>query len=558
MRDLSMRCALRVAGLGLIAAGLAMGQADAGCSACHEDVAKKVKGSTHATVDCATCHPKHERFPHPAGVAKPACAQCHPQVASENAKGVHGQARARGNQAAPDCGVCHGSPHETLRTASQQFRQAVPDTCGMCHKEVVDQYRASVHGKALMEGVRNAPLCTDCHGEHSILAHSQPASPVNAGHIRDTCAGCHGNVRLSRKFGLPSDRVLTFDASYHGLAGKSGSQSVANCASCHGYHNILPSSDPKSTVNAKNLPATCGHCHAGAGSRFALGPIHWVEGGKEPAGVRWVRNLYLGMIPLIIGLMFVHNLADWIRKLFRLRFLAMAGIVPRTSSPSHLSAEIRMYGAERIQHALMVVSFAVLAWTGFALKYPDQWWARPLLAWETVFPVRATIHRIAGAVMIGVSLAHMVALTANRRLRGHWMEMWPRVGDAREGLVNFAWLLGLRRQKPKLSAHSYVEKAEYWAVIWGTAVMGLTGVLLWAVNYTLAWLPKSWLDVATAIHFYEAVLATLSILVWHFYFVIFDPEVYPMDTAWLTGFSPRKRDSRHPAGPKPIEHGGRP
>ena len=558
MRDLSMRCALRVAGLGLIAAGLVMGQADAGCPACHEDVAKKVKASTHATVDCATCHPKHERFPHPAGVAKPACAQCHPQVASENAKGVHGQARARGNQAAPDCGVCHGSPHETLRTASQQFRQAVPDTCGMCHKEVVDQYRASVHGKALMEGVRNAPLCTDCHGEHSILAHSQPASPVNAGHIRDTCAGCHGNVRLSRKFGLPSDRVLTFDASYHGLAGKSGSQSVANCASCHGYHNILPSSDPKSTVNAKNLPATCGHCHAGAGSRFALGPIHWVEGGKEPAGVRWVRNLYLGMIPLIIGLMFVHNLADWIRKLFRLRFVAMAGLVPRTSSPSHLSAEIRMYGAERIQHALMVVSFAVLAWTGFALKYPDQWWARPLLAWETVFPVRATIHRIAGAVMIGVSLAHMVTLAASRRLRGHWTEMWPRVGDAREGLVNFAWLLGLRRQKPKLSAHSYVEKAEYWAVIWGTAVMGLTGVLLWAVNYTLAWLPKSWLDVATAIHFYEAVLATLSILVWHFYFVIFDPEVYPMDTAWLTGFSPRKRDSRHPAGPKPIEHGGRP
>ena len=160
--------------------------------------------------------------------------------------------------------------------------------------------------------------------------------------------------------------------------------------------------------------------------------------------------------------------------------------------------------------------------------------------------------------MIGASLVHIVALAASRRLRGHWMEMWPRVGDAREGLLNFAWLLGLRGQKPKLSAHSYVEKAEYWAVIWGTAVMGLTGVLLWAVNYTLAWLPKSWLDVATAIHFYEAVLATLSILVWHFYFVIFDPEVYPMDTAWLTGFSPRKRDSRQSAGPKHSEPGSRP
>jgi len=363
-------------------------------------------------------------------------------------------------------------------------------------------------------------------------------------------------VRLSRKFGLPSDRVLTFDASFHGLASKSGSQSIANCASCHGYHNILPSSDPKSTVNVKNLPATCGHCHHGAGSRFALGPIHWVEGGKEPAGVRWVRNLYLGMIPVFIGLMFVHNLADWIRKLFRLRFLAMAGIAPRTSTPSHLSAEVRMYAPERIQYALLLVSCAILAWTGFALKYPDQWWARPLLAWESVFPVRATIHRIAGAVMIGVSLVHMVSLTASRRLRGHWMEMWPRVGDAREGLLNFAWLLGLRKQKPRLSAHGYVEKAEYWAVVWGTGVMALTGVLLWAVNYTLAWLPKSWLDIATAVHFYEALLATLSIVVWHFYFVIFDPEVYPMDTAWLTGVSPRKRDSHRLAGAKHGEHGG--
>ena len=165
-----------------------------------------------------------------------------------------------------------------------------------------------------------------------------------------------------------------------------------------------------------------------------------------------------------------------------------------------------------------------------------------------MFPVRATVHRIAGAVMIGVSLLHVISLIASRRLREHWLEMWPRVGDAREGLLNLAYLLGLREQKPRLSSHGYVEKAEYWAVVWGTAVMALTGLLLWAVNYTLVWFPKSWLDVATAVHFYEAVLATLSIVVWHFYFVIFDPEVYPMDTAWLTGDSVRERASPTHAG----------
>jgi len=520
-------------------------QGDGGCAACHEEISKKLKASTHATVDCATCHPKHENVPHPEGIPKPACAQCHPQVAREDARGVHGRARASGNQAAPDCGMCHGSPHETLRPSTQRFRQTVPDTCGMCHTEVVEQYRASVHGRALMEGNPNAPLCTDCHGEHSILSRREADSPVNATKVRDTCARCHGDLRLSRKFGLPADRVLSFDASYHGLAGKAGSQSVANCGSCHGYHNILPSKDPKSTINAKNLPQTCGKCHPGAGSRFALGPIHWVAGGQEPAGVRWVRSLYLGMIPATIFLMFVHNLADFVRKVRRLRFSQAAGIPGKTGQPIG-AAEIRMYTWERIQHLLLLTSFSVLVWTGFALKYPDQWWARPLLMWENVFPLRATVHRIAGAVLIGVALLHIGTLVASRRLRQHWMELWPRIGDAREGSLNLMYLLGLRKQKPKLSAHGYVEKAEYWAVVWGTAVMAITGLMLWAVNYTLAWLPKSWLDVTTSIHFYEAILATLSIVVWHFYFVIFDPEVYPLDTAFINGRSPRRRDGHHP------------
>ena len=78
-------------------------------------------------------------------------------------------------------------------------------------------------------------------------------------------------------------------------------------------------------------------------------------------------------------------------------------------------------------------------------------------------------------------------------------------------------------------------------MLWGTALMVVTGALLWFENTSLRWLPKWALDVATALHFYEAVLATLAILVWHLYWVIFDPDVYPMDTAWWTGRSPEAR-----------------
>jgi hypothetical protein len=74
--------------------------------------------------------------------------------------------------------------------------------------------------------------------------------------------------------------------------------------------------------------------------------------------------------------------------------------------------------------------------------------------------------------------------------------------------------------------------------------MAASGIMLWANNLMLKLLPKTWLDVSTAIHFYEAVLATLAIVVWHFYSVIFDPDVYPLDTAWYTGVSVRKHEVR--------------
>lgn len=508
----------------------------ADCAACHEQSAK-IKDTPHAALGCAACHPKHETYPHPAGVPRPACAQCHEDTARRDAEGVHGQARRRG-EPAPDCAVCHGDVHQILSPKSMAFRQAVPDTCGMCHTDVVAQYLESVHGAALKRGIPDTPLCTDCHGEHSILPHTHPASLVHRSHIRETCERCHGDVRLARRFQLPADRVVSYEASYHGMAAKAGSQTVANCASCHGYHNILPSTDPRSTIHPKNLAATCGQCHPGAGKRFTIGRIHWVEGEGEPAPVRWARLFYLTLIPVTIGLMLLHNSADWIRKLWRLRFgnpdpVATLAVVP--------SLEVRMYRFERIQHGLLILSFAVLVWTGFALKYSDQWWARPLVAWEHIFPVRATVHRVAGVVLIAVSVMHVISLIVDRNLRRHWKELMPRAEDARQAWQNLAWLVGLRKPRPVLSSHSYVEKAEYWAVVWGVVIMAVTGIALWASDFMLAYLPKVWLDFATTVHFYEAVLATLAIVVWHFYAVIFDPEVYPMDPAWLTGRSVRRR-----------------
>lgn len=513
------------------------------CVSCH-DQGQKLAKSAHAGLTCDTCHDGHEQYPHAANIPKPQCVTCHQDQAGAYANGVHGQERQHGNEAAPDCGMCHGSAHELLPPKSQAFRTAVPDTCGMCHTEVVQQFRASVHGQALARGITQAPLCTDCHGEHAILKHTNADSPVNEAHIRDTCGSCHGDVMLTRRFGLPSDRLVSYDSSFHGLAYKSGDQTVANCASCHGVHNILPSSDRKSTINAKNLPATCGKCHPGAGTRFAIGSIHVVQGQTEPAAVNWVRQFYLLVIPVTLGLMFLHNAGDWIRKTLRARFHATV------SKGATGIREMRVLPFERVQHAGLAIAFIALAWTGFALKYPDQWWARPLLLLEGRWPVRGIVHRTAAVLFLATAITHVVSLLVNRGLRRHWKEMLPKVGDAREALSGFAYNLGLGSDSPARSSHSYVEKAEYWALIWGTVVMAATGLLLWANDLALRFLPKIWLDVATSIHFYEAILAAAAIVIWHFYSTIFDPDVYPLDTAFLTGFGVKKQaahQEEHPA-----------
>jgi cytochrome b subunit of formate dehydrogenase len=104
--------------------------------------------------------------------------------------------------------------------------------------------------------------------------------------------------------------------------------------------------------------------------------------------------------------------------------------------------------------------------------------------------------------------------------------------------------LGIRQQKPSYKHYNYIEKAEYWALVWGSIVMALTGGLMTWASWTLRVFPKWLFDVVTAIHYYEAILACLAILVWHAYFVMFDPDEYPMKWTWITGM-PSAADRRH-------------
>src|SRR5271157_2138975 len=324
------------------------------CTECHAEEVTALASSIHGQAakhddpdapKCVSCHgPIHAVKPSSeadSAIARKnladTCAKCHSDAGflsrhkipiahpvESYKQSVHGRAVASGNEKAADCSSCHGShdiyPARDARSNVNHWK--VPETCGQCHKEIARQFNESVHGEAVKAGVRDAPVCTDCHGEHLIMDPSNAASPLSAENISaETCGRCHGDPRLALRYNLPADRLPSYAGSYHGLALEGGKLTAANCASCHGVHDILPSSDPRSTVNAANLPKTCGQCHKGVGeSKFTIGPVHvQTNAGPNHPVVKWIRWTYWVLIPFTLGFMLLHNLLDLLAKLIRRR-----------------------------------------------------------------------------------------------------------------------------------------------------------------------------------------------------------------------------------------------
>ncbi|MDP3790939.1 MAG: cytochrome b/b6 domain-containing protein [Candidatus Omnitrophota bacterium] len=441
---------------------------------------------------------------------------------------VHGKALIeKGLISAAVCTDCHGS-HDLYSMAnpkSKIYRTNVPSTCGKCHENVSKTYERSVHGKSVLAGRREAPVCTDCHGEHSIKSHSEPSSSVYPTAISEkTCPRCHASETVISKYRLPGNMVKTYMESYHGLASKSGSTVVANCASCHGVHDILPSSDPNSSVNKANLPQTCGKCHPGAGARLAKGSVHINPSATRDRAVFYVTIFYIFLIIMTIGGMSIYVGLDYLSRL-REHY-------KRVRSEAKI---MRWTFNERLQHGLLLITFTVLAYTGFALRFSDAWWAFPFTVVKGGFDWRGILHRCMAVIFCLLCVYHAGFLIFTKRGKIEFKAFLPRMKDFVDLYKMLMYNLGISKEKPKFERFNFIEKSEYWALIWGALIMIVTGLLLTFNNLAMRYLPKWLLDVAATIHFYEALLATLAILIWHLYFSIFSPEHYPMNWSWLTG-----------------------
>jgi len=544
----------------------AVGRFDGGCGSCHADVEATYRSSVHrfgrlhgneGAATCADCHQGHRVLSadDPAAPINPVnipamCGHCHgdeavvaanfvrlPITLSRYQESVHGKADKSLVHAAT-CTDCHGvhDLQHAQHAESSINRFNLSRTCGKCHVGIGAEYEGSIHGQALAIGIADAPMCNNCHDEHLIRSPDDPEAATTPNQVsRKLCGSCHTDPEMAAKYGITAGVVESYLDSYHGWAVDRGGTLVATCVDCHTVHSIRSPLDPQSSIHQDNVTATCGQCHERSIETFARSYTH-ASALAARGPHEWAKLIYLVLIGVVLGGMGVHNLIVARYELHQHRI--------RRSREDYV---VRWRKVERVQHLVLLTSFAGLAITGFALRVPDAWWVHVLgLAGNEA--LRATLHRALAVVLVVASLYHLGWIVLSRRGRMNLGKIVLRGSDFLHFPQNMLYHLGLRRERPHFDRFDYTQKAEYWAVIWGTIVMALTGAILWFPDLFTGWLPAWAVRVSEVVHYYEAILAVSAIVIWHLFYVVFMPSEYPMSTIWLNGRMPAHEwKTMHPA-----------
>ena len=372
------------------------GMADADCMRCHGNpdikasrdgrslvVAQgEIRDSRHTKVACSQCHAEvnasHTR-PCETITKKVECSSCHAEMGQQYQKSMHGLLLAKNEQNAPSCIECHGT-HGIMGKRdprSATFPTHVPDLCARCHREgnkaavrytgrqhdIIGRYEESIHGKGLLKsGLTVTAMCTDCHTAHSVQPISSPESSVNPKNVPATCGRCHHGIeeqfnvsihatetgKTGKRLPVCNDChsahtirradtegfkltimaqcgqchteiAETYFETYHGKVSQLGYTKTAKCYDCHGAHDILKVSDPRSHLSRANVVATCQKCHAGATRRFAGYLTHATH--HDPEKYPLLFYTFWGMTGLLVGTFVLGGLHTvlWIPRALQMR-----------------------------------------------------------------------------------------------------------------------------------------------------------------------------------------------------------------------------------------------
>jgi len=516
-------------------------------------VKEKFELSVHAKRRCVECHTDITEIPHKrTGPLRVGCIQCHQDTwrgLSEDdkhkyerlgvvveqidryLKSVHARPR-RDDQSRTNatCYNCHDAHYiyPLGSTGRADWRLSIPLVCGKCHEKQREVYKNSVHGvEVLQKGNPVAAICSDCHTTHDIQSPAQASTKVA---ITQNCGTCH------------IESYRTYIQTYHGQVHRLGYAYTAKCADCHSAHNAQRVSDPASRVHPNNRLATCQQCHKSATPGFVSFQPHATAHDFERYPQVWIATKL--MVALLIGVFvfFWTHTALWFYREWRDR-------KEGRTSPHVVGLHLHPQGKHfqrfaplwRLAHLIFAISVMALVLTGMAVFFAEMPWAQFVVAMFGSPKAAAVVHRLAAGIMLGIFLVHLVYVVGARILPRWRTFAWfgpnslvPNWQDLKDIIAMFQWFVG-RRPRPQFDRWTYWEKFDYWAVFWGMAIIGGSGLMLAFPEATAAVLPGWIFNVATIVHGEEAVLAAVFLFTVHFFNNHFRPDKFPLDVVMFTG-----------------------
>ncbi len=547
------------------------------CSLCHEvhvaDYRRGRHGQLHDAGDpnapyCTDCHGNHFILEHdvPDGASgvlealiresptfsrnvPELCAKCHREGAPAAVRyfgpadkiiehytmSIHGKGLIEsGLTVTATCSDCH-SPHKELPHTDPESTVSalnIAATCGKCHDGIYEKYQHSVHSttgnpeyeERRRRGMPELPRCNDCHSAHTVARTDIPSFQLG---VMNQCGKCHEEV------------TKTYFETYHGKASSLGDTTRAKCYDCHGAHDIRPQTDPTSRLSRENIVATCGACHPGSHRQFAGYLTHATHHDPDKYPELWYT--FWGMTGLLVGtfLFFGIHTVAWLPRSWKLR----KEIQRLNGVPVEDTRQFTRFPSfYRKMHVTVILSFFGLAITGMIVKFSYTEWAQLLARLLGGMDAAGLIHRICALVTFGYMAMHFwyVWRGYRRSDRSFFAFIYgpdtilPKWRDLRELFQTFKWFLG-KGPRPRYGQWTYWEKFDYFAVFWGIAIIGSTGLCLWFPELFTRFIPGWWLNVATIVHSDEALLATGFIFTIHFFNTHFRPEKFPMDPVIFTG-----------------------
>lgn len=513
---------------------------------------EKINSSVHGEHACSDCHVTITRVPHrqePKIIV--GCVECHQDTWKatkddpdntherlgvvmeqiDNFMGsVHAQPskvnQARTNATCYDCHEAH-NVGELGSTQRAEFRLNIPQVCGRCHEGALEEYRDSVHGKAVMEeGDSEAAVCSDCHTTHEI---SSPETDTAQMAITKNCGDCH------------KDAQRTYFDSYHGQVHRLGYTDTAKCHDCHGGHTVKDKDDPTSEIHANNRLENCRVCHEDANDHFLSFWPHGDANDRENYPTLWIAKIFMQtLIFAVMAFFWVHVLLWLYREV--VDRIQGKGFIEDLSKPDLVYFR-RFPAIWRWIHALFAISTMALILTGTTLLFAHTGWAKLVVELIGGTRMEGIIHRTAAVIWLSIFFFHLLTALTNiwrKRKTFEWFgstSMLPNWKDWDDLKGMFRWFLG-RGPRPQFNHWTYWQKFDYWAPFWGAAIIGTSGIILFMPENTALVLPGWSFNIATLVHAEEALLAAIFLNSVHFFNVHFRPERFPMSTAIFTGVIP--------------------